>query len=154
MPPEWLAPTERMFAILTWSALPGASRNHWGTDIDVFDRASVPPGAAPELRRAESMAGAAFGPLHRWLDANLQRFGFFGPYDQDRGGVSPEPWHLSYAPIAKRLQAVHSAELLERVIRAADIELKVEVLRHLPHIFETYVMNVGTPGGTKGSGGA
>ena len=30
-------------AILLWSALPGASRHHWGTDFDVFDRAAVPP---------------------------------------------------------------------------------------------------------------
>src|SRR5690606_39162006 len=28
---------EKVAAILTWSALPGASRHHFGTEIDVFD---------------------------------------------------------------------------------------------------------------------
>ena len=31
---------ELMYAILTWSALPGASRHHLGTDIDVVDGAA------------------------------------------------------------------------------------------------------------------
>jgi LAS superfamily LD-carboxypeptidase LdcB len=26
-----------VFAILKWSAIPGASRHHWGTDFDFFD---------------------------------------------------------------------------------------------------------------------
>ena len=30
-------------AILAWSALPGASRHHWGSDLDVIDRAAMPP---------------------------------------------------------------------------------------------------------------
>ena len=32
---------ELMYAILTWSALPGASRHHLGTDIDVVDGAEI-----------------------------------------------------------------------------------------------------------------
>ena len=34
-----LRPRERIDAILLWSALPGASRHHWGTDLDLVDRA-------------------------------------------------------------------------------------------------------------------
>src|SRR5579859_3847459 len=36
-------------AILIWSALPGASRHHWGSDFDVIDAAAVPPGFRPQL---------------------------------------------------------------------------------------------------------
>src|SRR5690606_35692518 len=32
-----LSPHEIIFSILRWSALPGCSRHHWGTDVDVFD---------------------------------------------------------------------------------------------------------------------
>lgn len=39
-----LSPTEIMFAILRWSALPGCSRHHWGTDIDVYDANTQSPG--------------------------------------------------------------------------------------------------------------
>ncbi len=38
------AEAERVAAILVWSALPGASRHHWGTDCDVIDAAALPPG--------------------------------------------------------------------------------------------------------------
>ncbi|MEE8192443.1 MAG: M15 family metallopeptidase, partial [Gemmatimonadales bacterium] len=34
---EKLSEKELVFAILRWSALPGASRHHWGTDLDVYD---------------------------------------------------------------------------------------------------------------------
>src|SRR3954467_11432795 len=34
-----LTPDELAAAILCWSALPGGSRHHWGTELDVVDRA-------------------------------------------------------------------------------------------------------------------
>src|SRR5438270_10141977 len=37
-----MQPEEIVEAILCWSALPGASRHHWGSEIDVIDRAAVP----------------------------------------------------------------------------------------------------------------
>ena len=48
-----LAPAERIEAILCWSALPGASRHHWGTDLDVYDRAAVAEGYELQLVPAE-----------------------------------------------------------------------------------------------------
>ena len=44
---------ELMYAILTWSALPGASRHHLGTDIDVVDGGACPPGYEVQLTPAE-----------------------------------------------------------------------------------------------------
>src|SRR5690606_24944631 len=43
----------RVEAILVWSALPGASRHHWGTDIDVIDRSAVEASYRPRLTRSE-----------------------------------------------------------------------------------------------------
>jgi LAS superfamily LD-carboxypeptidase LdcB len=40
-----LTPARRVDAILIWSAAPGCSRHHWGTDFDVYDRAAVPAGS-------------------------------------------------------------------------------------------------------------
>jgi LAS superfamily LD-carboxypeptidase LdcB len=35
-------PAEKLIhTILRWSALPGCSRHHWGTDIDVIDRGAI-----------------------------------------------------------------------------------------------------------------
>ncbi|HSQ03468.1 MAG TPA: M15 family metallopeptidase, partial [Burkholderiales bacterium] len=39
-----LTEDEIIEAILCWSAVPGGSRHHWGSEIDVFDRAAMPPG--------------------------------------------------------------------------------------------------------------
>jgi LAS superfamily LD-carboxypeptidase LdcB len=41
---EALSERELVLAILRWSALPGASRHHWGTDLDVYDAAATPEG--------------------------------------------------------------------------------------------------------------
>jgi D-alanyl-D-alanine carboxypeptidase len=142
--PSKLSPEQRMFAMLRWSALPGASRHHWGTDVDVFDRSTLARGS-PELRRDETVPGAVFGRLHAWLDAHLHLFGFFRPYDRDRGGVSPEPWHLSHVRLAQSFQAAYSLQLLERVTRDTELELRESVLQHLDEIYRRYVVNVGSP---------
>src|SRR5262249_52799990 len=46
--PRVMTDPEIVEAILHWSALPGASRHHWGTEIDVIDRAALPPGQEPQ----------------------------------------------------------------------------------------------------------
>jgi LAS superfamily LD-carboxypeptidase LdcB len=38
--------------------------------------------------------------------------GFFKPYDQDRGGIAPEPWHISYRPVAAQYATRVSLESL------------------------------------------
>src|SRR5215471_4341701 len=95
-----LSEAELVEAILVWSAVPGASRHHWGSEIDVYDRSALPDGYRVEVLREEDDAGGVIERLAVWLDANLERFGFFRPYDRDRGGVYPEPWHISYAAIS------------------------------------------------------
>lgn len=144
--PASLTPREGVHAILRWSALPGASRHHWGTDLDVFDRAALAPGQSPQLRADEAAPDGPFGPLHAWLDAHLHRFGFFRPYATDRGGVSPERWHLSYAPLSLPAGRAHSPALLRRVLEGTDLELKDEVLAELPGLWTRYVDNVELPG--------
>lgn len=137
-----------VFAILRWSALPGGSRHHWGTDIDVFDAAARPEGYEVELIPEEVDAGGMFGPLHAWLDARIAEgtaYGFFRPYDRDRGGVAPERWHLSHAPTAARFVRGLSVDVLADTLRPADMRLKDVVLGHLDEIWERFVINTGTP---------
>jgi LAS superfamily LD-carboxypeptidase LdcB len=143
--PGSLTPAERVAAILWWSALPGASRHHWGTDFDVMDLATLPPGYRIQLVPAEYRAGGPFAKLTTWLDAHMHAFGFFRPYDTDRGGVSPEPWHLSYAPLALRAQQALSVERLREVLASVDIEGKDEVLASLGVNFRRYVLDVDEP---------
>jgi len=103
-------------AILRFSALPGTSRHHWGTDVDIWDAAAVSGDYAPQLLPAEYREGGAFGPLAAWLDALIaadDAEGFFKPYDCDRGGIAPEAWHLSYKPVAQRHERLLSVEVCQ-----------------------------------------
>ena len=68
-------------AILVWSALPGASRHHWGTEIDVYDRRGHDPGEPVELVREATRREVRMGRSDAWMDEHLQRFGFGRPYD-------------------------------------------------------------------------
>lgn len=139
-----LPEAERLAAILRFSALPGTSRHHWGTDLDVYDAAAVPADYALELSPREVAPGGPFDPLHCWLDARMAAgasHGFYRPYGVDRGGVAPERWHLSYAPLAVRC----AGRLTEEVLRGCwdcdpqPLLLREEVEARLADLLARYV---------------
>ena len=131
--------------ILDWSALPGASRHQWGTEIDVVDGAVMPPGYKPQLLPAEVAAGGLFAPLHRWLDDHIHMHGFFRPYARYQGGMFPEPWHLSYAPISMHAIDDLTLDVLRRATEASDLPGKARVLERLPQILDGHVRNIVPP---------
>jgi LAS superfamily LD-carboxypeptidase LdcB len=135
----------RVQAVLTWSALPGASRHHWGTDFDVIDARAVPAGYRPRLVPEEYASGGVFARLNEWLTGHAAEYGFFRPYATWRGGVQPEVWHLSHAQVAGIAQSAFSVEVLREALDAADLEARAAVERRLPEIVERYVRNVDPP---------
>ena len=140
-----LTPAARVAAILTWSAPPGASRHHWGTDVDVFDRAALSNGHKLSLVPAEYAANGPFAALSAWLDANMHRFGFYRPYRLDRGGVAPEPWHLSHAPTAREASRRLRLATVRRAVSDAPIEGRAALLKALPRVYARYVRAVDAP---------
>jgi LAS superfamily LD-carboxypeptidase LdcB len=136
---------ELVRTILEWSALPGASRHHWGTDMDVVDGAAMPPGYRPQFETHEYAAGGVFAALDDWLADRAGDFGFFRPYSTYRGGVQREPWHLSHAPVAAAAQAQFSVEVLQQAIDGSELLARPAVNRLLPQIFERYVANIDAP---------
>ncbi len=129
-------------AILYWSAIPGGSRHHWGSDVDVIDAVAVPKDYEVQLVPGEYATDGIFANLTRWLDANMKRFGFFRPYRTDRGGVSPEPWHLSYAPVSLPALEALSLSMLRQVIDASTIAGKTHVLARLPEIYTRFMLTI------------
>ena len=85
-----LSQPELVDAILCWSAIPGGSRHHWGTDLDVIDAAAMPEGYEVQLLPVEYAADGVFARLTGWLDQNMHRFGFYRPYGSARGGAGVE----------------------------------------------------------------
>lgn len=128
--------------ILIWSALPGSSRHHWGTEIDVIDAAALPPGGRARLVTQEYVPGGVFERLEAFLQHEAERYGFYRPYAVDRGGVQPEPWHLSHAATAAAALAAFTPDVLRDALEGVDLEAAATVNARLPEIFERYVVNV------------
>jgi len=135
----------RVAAILVWSALPGASRHHWGSDFDVIDAATVPAGEPARLEAHDFAPAGRHAALADWLARHAADYGFFPPYDSDRGGTSPEPWHLSYAPVAGPALAAMSVELLAEALAGVEVEGRTTIGQRLPDLFARYVVAVAAP---------
>jgi len=144
----------RIEAILAWSALPGASRHHWGTDFDVYDAAAMPDISQLRLVPEEYSSTGPFARLDAWLERHLGRYGFFRPYqpsiDEAVRGVSPEPWHLSFAPLAANFLSALTPQLLAETLREVELEgRKLEgcelVLQRIDDIHHRYVANITAP---------
>lgn len=136
-----LSDRDKIFAILRWSALPGASRHHWGTDVDVYGSVHIDPDYRVQLTVAETQGSGPFAEFHRWLGDELAQGNsdFFRPYAQDRGGVAPEPWHLSYAPLATIFSRKLTSALLCEQLEQTDLELKQAVLDNLDEIYHRFI---------------
>ena len=140
-----LSASERVEAILLWSALPGASRHHWGTDVDLIDARATPPGYRVGVTPEEFAAGGPFAPLGEWLEANAARFGFFRPFRGVLSGVQAEPWHFSFAPVAENARRALNLSVLRQAIEAAPLLGKEEVLERLEELHTRFVANIDWP---------
>jgi len=86
IPDEYLRARE----ILKYSSMPGSSRHHWGTDIDIYD-----------LNNSTFDSGVGL-KVYEWLKNNAADYGFYQVYTSGRTvGYNEEKWHWSYLPIAK-----------------------------------------------------
>ncbi|MGS2718162.1 M15 family metallopeptidase [Eionea flava] len=121
-----LSTKEKVYAICRWSALPGASRHHWGTDIDIYDAKVMSEDYQLQLQPSEYEANGLFSPMMEWLDVYLSLPSsphFFKPYQLDKGGIAPEPWHLSYQPIADHYEQQLSLEVLHTLLSSISSAL-------------------------------
>lgn len=136
---ERLSPWQQIQAVMRWSALPGASRHHWGTDFDIYDRAAMPEDYQLQLAPAEVEGQGLFAPMHNWLDDKLADRGFYRPYGTDTGGIAPERWHISYRPLAQTFAEGLTAEVLTQRLQGTELLLLDVVLEHLDEIMQRYI---------------
>lgn len=138
-----LDPESLMFSILKWSALPGASRHHWGTDFDIFDGSKTAKDYCLQLTVEETLCGGPFAEMYKWLNAYMlePECEFYRPYKKDLGGVAVEPWHLSHKKISRQFEDFLSQEKLTLLIKNSDILLKKEILDNMDQIFSRYIIN-------------
>jgi len=129
-------------AILRWSALPGASRHHWGTEIDIFDPDLLPQGQTLQLEPWEYEKGGYFFELSEFLTENLPHFDFALPFTQmpKNKKIGREPWHISYLPLADQAAKQFSSEVLTLSWQNEEIGGKTALLENLEQIFAKYIV--------------
>ena len=95
----------RFRKILEYSAAPGTSRHHWGTDIDLN---YAIPSYFEEGRGKE---------IYDWLTQNAGRFGFCQVYNAKNAprvtGYHEEKWHWSYLPLARNFTEEYKTLITE-----------------------------------------
>jgi LAS superfamily LD-carboxypeptidase LdcB len=101
------AAKNRALKILEYSSMPGSSRHHWGTDIDIN-----------ELENHHFEKGGKHEKTYQWLSEHAHEYGFCQPYTAGRpAGYFEEKWHWSYTPLSKPF-----LEQFEKNIKDADIK--------------------------------
>lgn len=84
-------PKARALQIMNYSAMPGASRHHWGTDIDLNSFSN------------EYFESGKGKKIYDWLTAHAADYGYYLPYTSKasgRTGYNEERWHWTYKPIS------------------------------------------------------
>ncbi len=123
-------PVKRAQAILRYSSMPGTSRHHWGTDIDIN---------ALENSYFEKGEGLK---TYQWLQAHAAEYGFCQVYTAKGSkrphGYEEEKWHWSYLPLARKLTA-----LAQNKLKNEDINgfLGAETAKQI-HVVERYVLGI------------
>ncbi len=110
--------------IIRFSTIPGTSRHHWGTEIDVIDKNFENEKDLLISKKYEE--GGIFNPLKKWMDKNSKRFGFYIVYDDDsnRPGFEYEPWHYTYKPVSDLYQREFLKLNLKSIISKTKVEGK------------------------------
>ncbi|TMM44778.1 M15 family metallopeptidase [Colwellia ponticola] len=140
--PKHLSPLELVHSILLYSALPGASRHHWGCDIDVYAPNILPKNYQLQLEPWEYHEQGPLALLSTWLKQHAHHFGFYFPYAIFQGGVAKEPWHLSYLPLAKQYQQAFDIDSLAQALKNSDILGKQVIIENIADIAKRYINNV------------
>lgn len=116
-----LEPEKAISEIIRFSTVPGTSRHHWGTDIDIIDGNF--PDEENVLVSEKFEKDGLFYKVKNWLDNNSENFGFYLTYtnDKNRKGFEFEPWHYSYKPVSIKYYRALIKTDLKKIIQNLDI---------------------------------
>ena len=116
---------DRARAILRYSSMPGTSRHHWGTDLDLNALNN------DYFRDGEGQR------TYDWLTAHAAEYGFCQPYtakgEARPDGYEEERWHWSYLPLATRLTDYAATRLHDEDIagfEGAEAAPRIGVVRN------------------------
>lgn len=116
---------ERARIILRYSSMPGTSRHHWGTDIDIN---SVEPAYFKTPRGKKE---------YNWLAAHAAEFGFCQPYTPKGKsrptGYEEEPWHWSYTPLSSVFLEKYNQLITHQMLTGFEGHETADTLQVIPN---------------------
>ncbi len=117
---DGMKPIDAIDKIIEYSTIPGTSRHHWGTDIDIIDGYRKTEGDVLVPEKFES--GGPFEDFKKWMDENSKKFDFYLVYTNDpkRRGFKYEPWHYSYAPISIPMLTAFRSKNIQALLERED----------------------------------
>ena len=118
---QGLSPVKAIKKIIAYSTIPGTSRHHWATDIDIIDQNATYSGdvLVPEKFHGDG----PFCKLREWLEKNANTYGFYIVYTNNaqRKGFKYEPWHYSYAPLSKPMLTSYKKLNIKEMLQAEKL---------------------------------
>lgn len=114
-------PVERALDILKFSSMPGTSRHHWGTEIDlnVLENSYYDKGEGKKI--------------FDWMNENAYKFDYYRAYTAGRPyGYQEEKWHWSYKPISKIYTRYAEENMKDEFIKGfsgAETAKKIEITK-------------------------
>ena len=116
-------PKDRALKILEFSSMPGSSRHHWGSDIDLND-----------LNNAAFETGGKYRKVYDWLNEHAHEYGFCQPYTAGRTqGYHEEKWHWSYSPLSKPFLEEYRKTITEKDItgfKGAELAAEIGIVQY------------------------
>lgn len=133
---QGLSPKDAIQKIVMYSTIPGTSRHHWGTDLDIIDVSKPIP--SDPLHEKHFTKGGLYEALQDFLVNRAHEYGFYLVYtnDKTRKGFEYEPWHLSYKELSvPMLQEFKQIDLMSELLN-----LKIKGSAALDKVFiEKYI---------------
>lgn len=118
---QGLSPEDSIQKIIEYSTIPGTSRHHWGTDMDIID-ANVPQ-PKHVLNPNHFEAAGSFVHLKKWMDEHSRTYGFYLVYTDTptRKGFKYEPWHYSYKPLSQNYLRAYRKLSLKEILQKENL---------------------------------
>ena len=117
---DGMEPLDAIEKIIEYSTIPGTSRHHWGTDVDLID--GNPSVDGDVLVASKFATDGPFEKFKLWMDENSEKFDYYLVYTNNpkRRGFKYEPWHYSYAPLSRPMLKTFRLKNILKQLKAED----------------------------------
>ncbi len=107
---QGLSSKQAVEKVKEYTAIPGTSRHHWGTDVDLSN-------GIPRLSNHSN------NKYSKWMNDNAHKYGFYRVYTKNkfRDGYNYESWHYSYRKLSNPMLKQYNKLDLVKILKNQNI---------------------------------